>query len=75
VPKATLEFNLPEENSEHMCAVTAQDMNCALWDIQQMLRNKYKYGTNCNSSEELIGQLYDQFFEIINTYGIDLNRT
>ena len=35
--KATLEFNLPEENSEHLMAVKALDFYVTLWDIKDKL--------------------------------------
>ena len=42
--RATLEFNLPEEQNEHLRAVRAGDAWSALYDIDNMLRNLLKYG-------------------------------
>jgi hypothetical protein len=39
MPKAILEFNLPEENEEYRLATQASKNYCALWDIQAELRN------------------------------------
>lgn len=41
--KAILEFDLPEDEYQHTCAVRAQDLNLALYDIDQLLRSKLKY--------------------------------
>lgn len=44
--KATLVFNLdnPDDRLAHMRAVKATDLACALWDIDQFLRNHLKHG-------------------------------
>ena len=50
--KATLEFNLPEDNSEHLRAVNAGAAWVALYEIDNRLRNLVKYGLNKDSSYE-----------------------
>lgn len=44
--KATIEFTLPEEQEEHLRAARANDAWCALYDIDNMLRNLLKHGDN-----------------------------
>ena len=41
--KATLEFNLPEDDAEFYCATKGSAMLNALWEIQVELRKLYKY--------------------------------
>jgi hypothetical protein len=41
--KATLEFNLPEDNEEFEIASKAMDWAILAWDIDQFIRNKIKY--------------------------------
>ncbi|MBM3453522.1 MAG: hypothetical protein FJX80_00060 [Bacteroidetes bacterium] len=50
--KATLEFNLPEDNSEHLRAVNAGAAWSALHDIDTRLRSILKYGLDKDSSYE-----------------------
>jgi hypothetical protein len=50
--KATLEFNLPEDNSEHLRAVNAGAAWSALYDIDTRLRSILKYGLDKDSSYE-----------------------
>lgn len=45
MPKATLEFNLPEETQEHEYACNGQAMYAVLMDIQETLRDARKHGT------------------------------
>lgn len=42
--KATLEFNLPEENSEHIVAINGSKYYSALFDIKQEICSKLKHG-------------------------------
>lgn len=50
--KATLEFQLPEENSEHLRAVNAGAAWSALYSVDTRLRSILKYGLDKNSSYE-----------------------
>lgn len=50
--KAILEFNLPEDNSEHLHAVNAGAAWSALYEIDTRLRNILKYGLDKDSSYE-----------------------
>jgi hypothetical protein len=50
--KATLEFNLPEDAAEHLRAVHAGAAWCALYELDNRLRNLIKYGTSKDSSYE-----------------------
>jgi hypothetical protein len=50
--KATLEFNLPEDRAEHLRAVHAGAAWCALYELDNRLRNLLKYGTSKDSSYE-----------------------
>ena len=52
--KATLTFNLPEENHEYSNAVDGSKMRSVLWDLDQWLRAKLKY-------EELTDGQYDAY--------------
>jgi hypothetical protein len=44
--KATLEFNLPDDNYEHMRAVHCNQAWHSLYEIDAMCRNVLKYGTD-----------------------------
>ena len=50
--KATLEFNLPEDTAEHLRAVHAGAAWCALYEVDNRLRNLLKYGISKDSSYE-----------------------
>jgi len=50
MPKAILEFNLPEEEQEHRDAIEGTMWKLAMWDIDQILRNAIKHG--CDQCED-----------------------
>ena len=51
MPKANLEFNLPEDEDAFKLAQRGHSYFGDLWDIHQELRNWYKYG---QPSEEIL---------------------
>jgi len=63
--KATLEFNLPEDDAEHVRAVNASAAWSALYDIEGRIRNILKYGLNAESSyEQELGEIRREINEI-----------
>jgi coproporphyrinogen III oxidase len=50
--KATLEFNLPEDHIEFEMAVNGSKMHSILWEMDQWLRQQYKYMPDSEYSED-----------------------
>jgi FKBP-type peptidyl-prolyl cis-trans isomerase (trigger factor) len=69
MPKAILEFNLPEENDEFFTTNNALKYKICLDEIREFIRRKIKY-----SEEETISyeNLNDEFFKILNDNDIFL---
>ena len=55
--KATLEFNLPEDQQDLDLAVNGAKAQSALWEMDQWLRSQYKY----MSDEEYSKDKYETF--------------
>jgi len=53
MPKATLTFSLPAEQSEFDTAMQGGRAKSALWDIDQMCRSLTKYGEPTPAEVEL----------------------
>ena len=66
MPKATLEFNLPEELNEYTMVNKASEYYCCLWDIAEKLRGILKYGHNYKSVDELVEELTDMIWDSVN---------
>ncbi len=43
MPKATLEFTLPEESEEHHDAINGWRYRVAIWAVDELLRKALKY--------------------------------
>jgi hypothetical protein len=50
MPKATIEFNLPEEQSDHDVAMNAGKMYCALFEIYNVCRAEWKYNNSATDA-------------------------
>lgn len=68
MPKAILEFNLPEEREEYEMAVKGVDYHIALSDFDNHLRAIVKYGDSEYTDEQqaFAQVLRDKLWEIMN---------
>jgi hypothetical protein len=76
MPKVTIEYNLPEEQCEFDEANNAGKYYSVLWDIDQYMRNKIKYGSDDipDVYREAIQMVRDEFWKIMNEHNLDLNK-
>ena len=51
--KATIEYNLPDDQIEFDLATSAHRMHSVLWDMDQWLRGRTKYAPDGTSEGEL----------------------
>jgi len=62
MPKAILEFNLPEDQSEYKIANQARDMHSAIWEVYNILRSKHKHGEyKTKEARDLMEEIYREF--------------
>ena len=74
--KATLEFNLPEDQDDFELATKGSKWYTVAWDMDQWLRGQLKFPENMNLSDdgyEVLEKCREQLREIINTYGVSLD--
>jgi hypothetical protein len=67
--KATIEFQLPEEQEEFMQAAKAGTMRNLMWDWDQFLRQQSKYGYVQATTWDQVRQ---EWFERLREFEIDL---
>jgi predicted nucleotidyltransferase len=72
--KATLEFNLPEDQADFDLAIQGGNMYCALWDISQELRTLYKYEELDEKEWAMVERIRNKFYDILNDHQISLNK-
>lgn len=62
--KAKLEFNLPEERDEFTLASNGGNFWSSLWDLDQWLRAKIKYGVDLEDYEiEIYEKIRDELHQ------------
>jgi len=71
MPKITVNFDLPEEQSEYDTFNNARNYYCALWDLSQQLRQWYKYDDRDSISIE---ELQNKFYEILDDNKVTLDN-
>ena len=72
--KATLEFNLPEEQAEHYCAIKGADMLNVLWELKAELRSMLKYGDLPEQQYEIVEKIQDFLISSLNDNEINLDK-
>jgi hypothetical protein len=72
--KATLEFNLPEDQAEFDLAVQGSKMYVALWDISQELRTLWKYEELSEEEWKIVERIRESFYDILQKNNINLNK-
>lgn len=74
--KGTLEFNLPEEQSDFKLASNATSWYLVAWDMDQYLRDKIKYPEDTKSDEyyEALEQVRKEFWDIMTHRGLDFDN-
>ena len=72
--KATLEFNMPEDQVEFDFAMQGSKMYSALWDISQELRTLWKYEELNDDEWKMVERIRDKFYEILDDNQIKLDK-
>lgn len=62
MPKVTMTFNLPEEHIEFEMASSSSALHSAVWEFEQWLRSRQKYGTPEASGADELATIRDQFY-------------
>jgi hypothetical protein len=72
--KATIEYNLPEDQFEFNNAVKSTKMYFALNEIKEELRAIWKYEELKDNQFEIVERIREKFFEILTENEINLDR-
>ena len=72
--KATLEFNLPEDQAEHYCAIKGVDMLNVLWELKAELRSMLKYGELPDKQYEIVEKIQEFLFSSLNDNDVNLDK-
>jgi len=72
--KAILEFNLPDEQAEHYCAIKGADMLNVLWELKAELRGMLKYGELPEQQYEIVEKIQGYLIQSLNDHDINLDK-
>jgi hypothetical protein len=72
--KATLTFNLPEEQHEFANATQGAKMRSVLWELDQWLRAKLKYEELSDEQYDAFKQTRDELRRLLIEENIDLDQ-
>ena len=68
--KATIEFNLPEDEEQFNAANKGMDWALLAWDIDQLLRDKLKYGKLLPNTRAELEEIRDTLNEMVIDRGL-----
>ena len=76
MPKATLTFNLPEEQDEFDTANNARKYYSVIWDLDQYLRNFVKYPSDREDPilTDTMAKVRDELWRLMKEYNLDLDK-
>lgn len=69
--KAILEFDLPEDKNDFHIASHAMDWALTVFDIDQLLRTKLKYGHTFKSIDEALEFIREELYTILANHDIN----
>jgi hypothetical protein len=72
--KATLEFNLPEDDADFYCATKGTAMLNVLWELKQELRKLYKYEELNEDEWKMVERIRDSFHAILQDNDVNLDK-
>jgi len=72
--KATLTFNLPEENSEFECASKGTDLACFQFEVFSKIREYLKYGRNDKGVGKEAAEILEELRNHLNDEEVKLSH-
>jgi hypothetical protein len=72
--KAIIEFNLPDDQAEHYCAIKGADMLNVLWELKAELRAMLKYGELPDTQYDIVEKIQDFLMSSLDDNDVNLNK-
>jgi hypothetical protein len=72
--KATIEFNLPDDQEDFQDAVNGQKWRLMVWDFDQHLRSQLKYNDKLSEEQyKVYEEIRDMLYQKMNEDGLSLD--
>ena len=72
--KATLEFNLPEEDAEHRMAIDGSNWKYVVSEMDEYLRSQIKYQELPEEVDKALQAARDNLHELCNDNNLDIHE-
>lgn len=73
MPKATITFDLPEDQRQYEVMNQANKMLQCLWDISEALRTWERYGHQFKDANDAVSKIREDFYRTLNTYEVNID--
>lgn len=73
MPKAILEFNLPDEQHEYNVVTQASRVQSFLWDFSQQLRSWDKYHHDFKDADDALDKIREEFYRLLNEHNVEID--
>lgn len=74
MPKARIEYDLPDESWQYKCANNGTSLFCILTDIDNYLRGKLKYGHEYKSADDALEDVREELWKLMVEEGVNLDE-
>jgi hypothetical protein len=71
--RASLQFNLPDDQREFDLAIQSPKAQSFLWDFSQQLRSWRKYGHSFKDADDALDQIREEFYRLLNQHGVNID--
>ena len=71
--KATLTFNLPEDQVEFDTAIQASAAKSMLWDFAQQLRSWRKYHNDFTNDSDALDKITEEFHRLLTEHNVNID--
>lgn len=74
MPKAIIEFDLPDERWQYKCANNGTNFFCILTELDNYLRSKLKYGHEYESADDALEDVRKELWNLMEGEGVNLDE-
>jgi len=71
--RATLTFNLPDDQRDYEIATQAPKVQSFLHDFSTQLRSWYKYHHDFKDADDALDKIREEFYKLLNQHNIDID--
>jgi hypothetical protein len=71
--KTTIEFNFPEDRTDHIIAIHALDFALVCWDMDIELRGWLKHGHELKTADDALAAMRKKLHDFLDIHNVNLD--